>query len=177
MFIQFSDLEFQKRSNGFTLVETLLYLVILSTMLGVLTSFIFVSYQTRIKNQTIAEVEQLGEQVMNIITQTIRNSSAINTPAPQTNASSLSLDTYSGTTTPTVFELNSTNLRITEGAAAPINLTGSRLAASAVSFTNVSETGAPGTIRIQFTLIHNNPNGYNEYQYSKTFYGTASLRK
>ncbi len=164
------------KKSGFTLVEMLLYMAILSVILFALSSFAFMSFQSRIKNQTIAEVEQQGNQIMDIILQTVRNSAAINSPAVQASGTSLSVNTYFGATTPTVFALSGSNIQMTEGAGSAVNLTGGRVAASVVSFSNLSESGAPGMVRAQFTLTYINNAGTNEYDFNKTFYGTASLR-
>lgn len=163
-------------NRGFTLVETLLYMAILGTILTALFSFASVSYQARIKSQTVAEVEQQGNQIMDIILQSIRSASLINTPTAQNSGASLSINTYSGSTTPTVFDISGGNLRITEGVNTPINLTGGRVTISGLTFTNTSELNAPGSVRVQFNLKYNNNSTANEYDYNETFYGTASLR-
>lgn len=164
------------RNKGFTLIEVLLYMVILGLIIASLSGFIFMTYQSKIKNQTIAETEQQGNQIMDIILQTVRNATAINSPAAQSSGASLSLNTTNGTTTPTIFDILGVNLRLTEGVGSAINLTGGRVAISNVVFTNATETGALGLIRVQFTLTYINNAGTNEYSYAKTFYGTASLR-
>ena len=154
---------------GFTLVELLLYMVILSTMLGVLTSFVVMTYKVRVKSQVVAEVEQQGNQTMDIITQAVRNSSAINLPVAQASGATLTIN--SSTTT---FDMNANKIRMNDGVA--YDIVSNKVAASGLLFTNVTETGGPGSVRIQFTLTYNNISGTNEYDYAKTFYATASRR-
>ncbi len=136
---------------GFTLIELLLYVSIIGAMILSVSGFLFLIMQSRVKNQTIAEVEQQGVSVIQLVTQTGRN-------AADTNFT-------------TAFDLSGGVLRQDS-----IALTNSRVVASNLTFTNLSRVGTPGTIRIQFTLSHVNPAGRNEYDYSKTFYATASLR-
>lgn len=155
--------------NGFTLVELLLYISIVGAIVLSIAGFLSLLMQSRVKNQTIAEVEQQGVQVMQIITQTGRNAAAINSPSTGSSASSLSVDT-------TVFDLSGDAIRIIEGAGSPITLTNSRVAASSLTFINLSRTGTPGIIKIQFTLTHVNSEGRQEYNFNKTFYGSATLR-
>ena len=162
--------------QGFTLVELVIYMTILGSMITVLTSFVVLTYESKIKSQVVAEVEQSGSQVMDIILQTTRNATLINTPLAQASGSSLSINTISGITTPTVFDLNNSKIRIKEGTGVATNLVGNRLLVNSLSFSNLTEAGASGTIRVQFTLTYNNSSGMKEYDYSKTFYGTASLR-
>ena len=163
--------------QGFTLVELLLYVSASAIFLLVISLFLATLLQSRVKNQTIAEVEQQGLQVMQVITQTARNAKAIHSPAQGTSASSLSLDVIIASNDPTVFDLSNGTIRITEGIGSPVSLTNARVVASGTVFQNLSRSDTPGTIRIQFTLTHVNPAGRNEYDFQKTFIGSASLRQ
>lgn len=163
--------------NGFTLLELLLYTSLVSVMLLIVSVFLSFLLESRVKNQTIAEVEQQGLQVMEAISQIVRNSEAINAPAQSTSAPSLSLDVITAGNDPTVFDVASGVIRITEGAGTPIALTNTRVIASDVLFQNLTLAGTPGTVRIQFILTHANPGGRNEYSFSKTFTGSATLRQ
>lgn len=156
-------------SRGFTLVELLLYVGIIGAVVLSMAGFLSLLMQSRVKNQTISEIEQQGIQVMQIITQTVRNAGNINSPTQGQTADSLSIDS-------TVFDLSTGTIRIAEGTSSPIFLTNSRVTASGLTFQNLSRTMTPGTIRIQFTLTHINPEGRQEYNYNKTFYGSATLR-
>lgn len=166
-----------KKSAGFTLIELLLYVAISSVMLLAISFFLQTLLESRIKNQTIAEVEQQGLHVMQIIAQTARNAEVISSPAQGASASSLTLDVITVASDPTVFDLSSGSIRITEGVGSPVALTNSRVTASALTFQNLSRASTPGIIRIQFTLTHVNPEGRNEYSFTKTFIGSATLRQ
>ncbi|MEK6714124.1 MAG: type II secretion system protein [Nitrospirota bacterium] len=137
--------------KGFTLIELLLYVSIVGAIIFSVAGFLSLLMQSRVKNQAISEVEQQGVQVMQLVTQTGRNATNINFSS--------------------VFDLSGGTIRQNT-----IALTNSRVVASNLTFQNLSRTGTPGTIRVQFTLTHINPEGRNEYNYSKTFYGSASLR-
>ena len=54
--------------------------------------YIFIRSQA--KNQVIAEVEQQGEQIMSLMTQTLRNADAVNSPTKGNNASTISIDVF-----------------------------------------------------------------------------------
>jgi type II secretory pathway pseudopilin PulG len=137
--------------KGFTLIELLLYVAIIGAVVFSIAGFLSLLMQSRVKNQTIAEVEQQGVQVMQIITQAGRNAGDINFTA--------------------AFDLSSGAIRENS-----IALTNSRVIASNLIFSNLSRAGTPGTVRIQFTITHVNPSGRNEYDYSKTFYASATIR-
>ncbi|MDP2656077.1 MAG: prepilin-type N-terminal cleavage/methylation domain-containing protein [bacterium] len=163
--------------SGFTLVELLLYVSIASIILLAISGLLSVLLHARIKNQTIADVEQQGVVVMQEITQVLHNASDVDSPTIGTSASSLSVHTYTAGNNPTVLDLSSGVLRIKEGANAFVPLTNTRVTASNFTVQNLSHTGTPGTVRIQFTLDHVNPEGRNEYSYSKIFIGSATLRQ
>ncbi len=77
--------------EGFTLIEILLYIGIAAVMATAVSFFMHLILQSRIENQAAAEVEQQGIQIMQVITQTVRNSSSIGSPLPGAGAASLSL--------------------------------------------------------------------------------------
>ncbi len=172
-----NDLKNFKKGEGFTLIELLLYITVASTMLLAISVFLLNLLESRIKNQTIAEVEQQGLQVMQLVAQTARNAESITLPVPGASASSLTLDIITIADDPTIFDLTSGAVRIKEGADSAIALTNSRVVASDLAFQNLSRAGTPGAVRIRFTLAHINPEGRNEYSFAKTFIGSAALRQ
>lgn len=163
--------------KGFTLIELLLYISISAVILLAISFFLSLLLQSRIKNQTIAEIEQQGLQVIQMITQTARNAEAIILPAQDSSAFSLTLDVIAAANDPTVFDLSSGAIRITEGVGSAIPIINSRITASGLTFQNLSINNTPGTVRIQFTLTHKNSESRNEYSFSKTFIGSAALRQ
>lgn len=158
-----------KKEKGFTLIELLLYISIAAIIVFTTASMLRFTLESRVKNQTIAEVEQEGAQVMQLITQTTRNATVINSPAIGNSAASLSVDS-------TVFDLSGGFIRIKEGAGAAVNLTSSKVTASSLNFQNLSRTGTPNIVRISFTLTYINSSGRNEYDFTKSFIGSADLR-
>lgn len=167
----------KKITRGFTLIELLLSLSITSFILIMTTVFLSTLLESRIKNQTISEVEGQGVYVMQMLTQTTRNASAINAPLIGATSPSLSINTYTSSLNPTVFDLMNGVVRIKEGGSNTINLTNSRITATNLSFQNLSRVGTPGNIRISFTLTYKNNTGRNEYNFSKTFVSSATLRQ
>lgn len=67
--------------------------------------------------------------------------------------------------------------QIKEGAAgSQVPLTNGKVLVSNLNFTNVTRPGTPGAVQISFTIYRPNPLNRNEYDYQKTFVGTAALR-
>lgn len=165
-----------KTKKAFTLMEVLLYVSIVSIMLVVLSTFLAAISQSRVRSQVIADVNEQGVQIMQLITQTVRNATSITVPAAAGSGSTLTVVVPTGSLSPTTFDLSSGVMRIKEGAGAVVNLTSNRVTVSSLTFTNLTRTGTFGTVRIQFTLAHTNPDNRKEFSYSETFYGTATLR-
>ncbi len=170
-----SDLE-SLRSRGFTLIETLLYASIISVLILSFSVFFSIILQSRIKHQTMSQLDQEGIQAVQIVSQTIRNSKIINLPAQGATGATLSLDIFDNVKNPVVVNSSAGNIQIKEGTGAVIPLTSSEILVSNLLFSNVSRNDTPGIIKFQFTLTHINPSLRNEYDYEKTFYGSASLR-
>ena len=162
--------------KGFTLVEVLLYLAILSIVVLAFSSFLFLSYTSRIRASVISEVEQQGDQTMTLITQNIRNAANVSSPLSGSTSNSLTLTQYTAGVSPTVFDQLGNTMRITEGAGSAINITSNRVNVTNFSFQNLSRPSTPGNIQIKFTLTYASSSNRNEYSYSKTFISTASLR-
>lgn len=161
---------------GFTLIELLLYTTLTGMLLLVLSVFLGGLLEAQVKNRSMGEVEQQGLQIMQRITQTVRNAESITAPVTGASASTLTLNVLSAGADPTVFDLSGSTLRIKEGAAVALPLTNNRVNVSGLSFQNLSRAGTPGVLRITFTLTHINPLGRYEYDVSKTFNATAALR-
>lgn len=165
-----------KNKKGFTLIELLVYIGISSIVLFAMIGQYVVLLQMRVKHQTIAEVEQQGKFVMQLIGQTVRNAEAINSPSFGSQSNSLSVDVIEAADDPTLFDVSGGQIRVTQGTGSAVNVTSVLLNPSSLLFENVSGATTPGAVRIQFTLSRVNAAGLIPYAYEKTFYGTASLR-
>ncbi|HSW77345.1 MAG TPA: type II secretion system protein [Candidatus Chromulinivoraceae bacterium] len=100
----------QKRSSGFTLIELLLYVAIVGGLLLSVSYFFAMAADSRLKNQTISEINQQGAAVMDYITQTIRNSTSISIPTRAGMAANLKLVVPTGTLSPTLFDTTSNTI-------------------------------------------------------------------
>lgn len=159
-----------KKEKGFSLIELLLYVSIAAIVVLVVSGLLYTILQARVKNQTIAEVDQQGAQLVQIINQIVRNSQSVNSPTSGS-SNSLSLGQTNASVNPTVFDLSSGVLRITEGSGSAVPLTNSRVSISGLTFQNLSDS-----IKFQFTISHINSGSRSEYDYTKNFYGTANVR-
>lgn len=164
------------KQKGFTLVELLLYTALIGMVVLTAAVLLSVMQKQKIRDQVIREVEEQGLASMQVMTQTIRNSTLINSPAASASAGILSINVPTAGLSPTTFGLSSGSITMTEGSNPAVNLTSGKVVVSGMNFANLSRGGSFGTIRIQYTVSYNNPGGIADFNYSKLFTGSASLR-
>lgn len=162
--------------RGFTLVEVLLYVAIVTVIIVGLAAFLDVTAKSKIKQEVIAEVEGNGERAAFVIAQHIRNAGSITAPAASSTASTLTLVMPDSVISPVVFDLSGGTLRMSEKGAATTSLISTRVTADGLAFTNLSRAGTPGAVRFQFTLRYTNSGGNPDYDYQRHFIAGASLR-
>ena len=162
--------------RGFTLVELLLYIAMVPLILGGAIGLFYLSTQSRIKHETVSEVQKQGSQIVNIIAREIQAASGITTPVAGSNGPSLELSTSVAATNPTLFNIGGTTLFETEGLSPAIELHNSKITISNLDFVNLSRPSTNGNVKFSFDLTSVNSSGRNEYDYTQTFYGSGSLR-
>lgn len=169
---------FNKSQRGLTLVEMLLYVSISSIILLSLSVFLTFLLSQRIKNQSISDVNQQGLQVIQLMTQTVRNARSVDTPLIGATSSSLSMTMTDPSLSPTVFDVSGGVIRIKEGNNAVIPLTNSHVNIQSFIIQNISSASSTDRmVRISFTVDHINPDNRNENSFSKSFIGSATLRQ
>lgn len=166
----------KKAITGFTLIEVLLYVAIVSIIFGGIMALLDATFKSRIRNEVIAEVERGGNMVMSIFAQHIRNARSITSPTASSTASAVTLAMTDASISPVVFRLSGGRIEMSERGFGTTTITSSRLTASSLSFFNLSRSTTPGAVRFQFVLDYANPDGVQEYNYRARFIGGASLR-
>ena len=160
--------------RGFTLIELIIYIAIVAIILTSLIPFAWNVIEGGAKSATEQEVFANARYVSERIKYEIRNASGINSVS----ATSISLSETSGAVNPTVIDLSSSNIRITQGAGSPINLNSSNTTISGLTFTNYT-SGDNKTKNIQFTFTVNasfNGSARQEFTESTTIEGDAEVR-
>ncbi|OGC71464.1 hypothetical protein A3J33_02365 [candidate division WWE3 bacterium RIFCSPLOWO2_02_FULL_53_10] len=169
------DLSAEQRKSlnvvkGFTLIELLLYLGIATLIISTVSIFIYLNLQARVRSQVVAEVEQQGMQIMQIISQATRNAQTVNFPNQGDTDVYLDIK-VPAPDNPTVFDLSGGAIRIKEGTGSATPLTSSRVIASSLTFHNMQKA-----VKIQFTLTYSSSSTQATYVFSKIFYGSAMVR-
>lgn len=162
-------------NRGFTYIEAVVYLGLVSLLIGTVGAMVALTYRSSGREAVRREVEEQGRQALETMTRTVRNASAIVSPAAGVTASSLSVSVDSAPASPTVFSLASGAITATEGSSSAVPLTNSNVVASSLSIQNLSRASTPGTVRISFVL--SGASGSSApFTYQQTFYGSASLQ-
>lgn len=165
-----------KNNKGFSLVEAIIYIAIFTIVLGALITFMLNINSSRLHSQTMLEVKGQGADLLRLITTTIKNSTAINSPGTGISSGVLSLASGDNNKNPTVFSEDGEALYITEGANSALALTNNKVRITNLSFTNVSKTNTKGVIQIRFRIQNTASQTLPEQQYAIDFYGSASIR-
>src|SRR5258708_24655199 len=108
---------FQKiqRHRGFTLIELILYLGIVTMLMTAIIPFACNIIEGGVKSATNHEIFTQGQYVADRITYEIRNASGIN----YVNPAQISLATTNPATNPTIISLNSGVINIQQGTSSP----------------------------------------------------------
>ena len=173
-------LRLKQQESGFSLVELLIYITIFSTMIGAVVGLAVLASGQKANSQATSDVNYQGEAVMALITQTVHQATAITTPAPAANASSLSLTMATPAVNPTVFTTandgTTTRMVMNEGnPATSSNLTNSHVTVSNLTFTNMSLPSSKGSVLISYTISYRTNSARQEFSVSKRFFGAATI--
>lgn len=161
-------------NKGFTLLEFLLYIGLVGIILTVSGAIGLNVLFGKAKLMTIEEVSQNARFVMEKISLDIRNAEIIDTPSQGETSSVLTLQKSNGNIE---YELVSGVLSRKEGNGSYLDLTSSEVTVTNLAFSNISYSDTPGTVRVQMTMKLVNPENRQEYNFEKTFYTTANIRK
>ncbi len=148
----------------------LLYVAILGVSLILISLFLTVLLSSRVKNETINEVEQQGVQVISLLNRKIRSAEFISLPNKGENSNILIINNEE------ILFFEEEGFFYIEENGEIINLTNHRVVVENLVFENLGGNDAPDSIRISFLLSYNNQVGRAEYFYEKLFKTTVSLR-
>lgn len=156
----------------------ILYVSICSVLLLSLSTMFSYLLESRVRSQAVTEVNQQGFFTMHLITSTIRNGRSIDLPTMGSSSGTLSVTVQSPVLSPTVFNVSSSTIFIREAGGVSIPLTSSRISVSSLLFENISSASSTDRIiRVRYTLSYRSGSPRQEYVYTKTFSGSATLRQ
>lgn len=165
-----------KIRRGFTLVEMILYVAIVSIFVTAMIEFALNIVYGRVKSYTQQEVNQNMRLAGKRINFEIRNATGVNSVS----ASSVNLAVSDSARNPTVIGLNGGRLTIGYGVSgscpttAPCNLTSNLVNVSNLTFSDLSVS--PFSTNIRFSITIESSGSVIEQQYPETYAGAAELR-
>lgn len=165
----------ERNEKGFTLIELLLYVGICALALSALFGLLSFVIGARVRMESMAEVDEQGVQIMQSVLQEMRNAEAVTSPTLGNSASSVTLDVVDASRDPVTFSLSGDALVATENGVST-TLTNSLVTISGFTVQNLGQTGTAGVLQVTFTVTRVNNSGRREYDYERTFTGSAALR-
>lgn len=163
----------KKRQTGFTLLELILYISIVTIIMAALIPFAWNVIASGTKSSTQQHIFSQARFVSEKIKWEIRNANDINSVS----ATSISLATSNPATNPTVVDLNGGQIRITQGADSPVFLLSNNTVADSLAFTDLSSNdGNSKHIQFSFTIKSDYSSTGHEYQETTSVRSSAELR-
>lgn len=158
-------------SKGFTIVELLIYMGLLSIFLLVLTDIFTSILEVRTESEAVSSVEQDGRFLLARFSYDINRASSITTPLAVGDISNNLVMVIAGVSYS--YNLNSGNLQITNNLGTD-NLNSSESNITNLSFQKLGNTGGKETIKMQFTVNSNTQR--NKGYENRTFQTTIGRR-
>ena len=139
-----------KTNQGFTLIETLIYVALFFIMIGGCLGAVYQIIQSSNAANARIIVNDEANFLLRKINWALTGASSVYVSAPQ------NLTIYKTTPppggNPIVFDLISGNLRVVRGAGAPTVLNSANVTVASLSFQKIIETGRPDAIKTNFKI-------------------------
>ena len=166
-------------SGGFTFIELILYVAIVTIILSALVPFAWSAIETGVKSAVQQEVNANARYISERIKYEIRNSTDINLPVVGSSGTTLSIVTSIPATNPTIIDrdLPTGNITIKQGAGSTVNLNSANTVISSLTFTSyTSGDNKTKHIRFNMTVLASFAAARQEYQDSVVIESSAEVR-
>ena len=163
--------------KGFTFIEILVYIAILSVLVLVISSFVLWSVRSNAKARAMRETINSARRALEVMTYEIRQADSIYSPATRPDQLSLETKEYLPTgeeTSYVDFYLCGQQLCLKKESQEAIALTSEEVSVSALTFTQIGTDFL--SIKINLTVDYKNPQNRIELQASVDLTSTVALR-
>jgi type II secretory pathway pseudopilin PulG len=162
---------------GFTLIELMIYLALVSGVLVAVTTFAWNIINSRTKAFAVQEVEQNSRLIMEKIVREVQQAHRIITPDTGGSSDSLTLTMRDGQRDPVIFSWSDGHVYLSAGQAEPLVLSSDQVIVTALRFQNLSTPDGRGrNIAIVLEVQHLNPARRQEWQAQETLTTAVELR-
>lgn len=144
----------QYNNKGFTLLEFLVYLGIVTVIVTALTLTTIESIMLGAKSDAAVTLRYQAQFVADRMIEEIQNAIDLNTVSSlfDTNPGKLSLATTNPSTNPTIIDVSNNAIRLTRGLENAVFLTSNTVRITQLIFSLYSKPGTPGTIKFILEL-------------------------
>ncbi len=165
-------------TRGFTLIEIVMYVLIVGLIMGTLGSFVGTMLQTRAKTLASSDVITTARQIQDALGRAARHAQTVNVGASTfgTDPGVLSFSMVDAAIDPTVFSLTSDDgqFQVSE-AGGGTTVTSDDVRVTNLVFVNLTGAQDAGIIQVQFTLEAANDSGSAYFDYAQTFQTTLRI--
>lgn len=167
-----------ENKNGFTLIETIIYIAIIGGVFVALTSFVLTISGSRNKSYSEQEVNANARMALGVISQKIKSASGINLASSTFGAHPgvLSLAMTSSTLNPTVIAVSGNRIAVTVGSGSPQFITSQMVLVTNLVFTNLTGDSNHGNIGINMNFVFAGSNS-SDYNFTSSLQTAVSLRQ
>ncbi len=163
-------------TDGFTLVEILLYAAIVAIMTTAIAGMLALSLQARVKNQVIESVESGAAIVLSDITTAIQNSQAVSLSTDGNGDAIVTVDVFDAAKDPTIYQLDGGVMTKKEGAASPVDISSSNIALDQFAVTDNTPVGETmQALSFSFDAAYAAASSRQEFQYNAHYQSTAQV--
>lgn len=165
--------------RGFSLIETIVYLLLMGVILSAIALFLLHLTNARAKTMVISEVLSAAYLIEERLSEAVRHADSIRLADSTfaTDPGVLSLNMIDASREPTVFSLTADNgqFQVAEAGAGAITLTPADVHVTNLVFTNLTGTDDIGIIQVQFTLEISSASGARAFFYDQAFQTTLRI--
>lgn len=174
-----------REQQGFTLIEILLYIAIVSGFLVAASTFTWNIINSKTKAQALQEVEMNGKIILEHLTQAIRSARDIdalslldaNLANPGNAGEMLSLDIRNAVDDPIEIDVLNGVMRYRQGATGPLAISSNLVTITDLTFTDYQlPSGKSQNLGITLTIEYINPENKVERDASVTYTTTVEIR-
>ena len=159
--------------HGFTLVEMILYIVIVGVILSILALFLLQMLNARTKTYAISEVIASAYLMEERLSEAVRHASSIQVEESifASDPGVLSLNMIDPDRTPVVFSLTQDNgqFQVAEAGFNPVVLSPQDIQITNLVFTNLTTEADTGIIRVEFTVKIASDSATKAFAYEQSF--------
>ena len=141
------------QDSGFTLIETIIYVALISIMMALSLSTVYQILESQGRSRAKIEIEEEINFIMRKIEWSLTGIEQINQPVSNATSTTLSVNKINFSNNPLVFTITSGDVFLSQGSGGPIPLNSSRVNFNSLIFEHIPVSGgSPAAIKIDFSI-------------------------